>query len=221
MFPVKYCRRSDANWGRVVQAQMDHVSKTLEHVFDTTIRGTIITSPMLDVKSIAAGGGSILKWKMACLWLAVRWLVSAPFGWVRHITNQPQSAGAQSCACILPQGRPFYHYWCRTCFSLDLSQKEFLLFSAQLQTNHWMLILCSKGFRNSWPRSTRILTSRWYQKRSRPGSSVWPMKQWAGRSDSYHKLEDLQSWNRRILIHNYSSILSAYGIELASIVSYQ
>ena len=37
--------------------------KSFEHVFDTTISGTTITAPMLDVKTVAAGGGSILFWR--------------------------------------------------------------------------------------------------------------------------------------------------------------
>lgn len=38
-------------------------AKKFEHVFDTSISGTTITAPMLDVRTVAAGGGSILSWR--------------------------------------------------------------------------------------------------------------------------------------------------------------
>ncbi|KAK8163902.1 oxoprolinase [Phyllosticta citrichinensis] len=38
-------------------------AKKFEHVFDTNISGTTITAPMLDVRTVAAGGGSILSWR--------------------------------------------------------------------------------------------------------------------------------------------------------------
>ncbi|KAK8245963.1 oxoprolinase [Phyllosticta capitalensis] len=38
-------------------------ARKFEHVFDTSISGTTITAPMLDVRTVAAGGGSILSWR--------------------------------------------------------------------------------------------------------------------------------------------------------------
>lgn len=35
----------------------------LEHVFETTTAGVIISTPQLDINTVAAGGGSILSWR--------------------------------------------------------------------------------------------------------------------------------------------------------------
>jgi 5-oxoprolinase (ATP-hydrolysing) len=36
---------------------------SLEHVFETKTAGIMVQSPQLDIKTVAAGGGSILFWR--------------------------------------------------------------------------------------------------------------------------------------------------------------
>lgn len=42
---------------------MDRYAGKLEQVFETTTAGVTVQSPQLDINTVAAGGGSILKWE--------------------------------------------------------------------------------------------------------------------------------------------------------------
>ncbi|OJD28827.1 5-oxoprolinase (atp-hydrolyzing) [Diplodia corticola] len=197
--------------------------KMFEHVFNTTISGTTITTPMLDVKTVAAGGGSILSWKNGLFVVG------------------PESAGAHPGPASYRKGGPltitdanlflgrlvpekFPSYFgphANEPLDVDVVKQKFHELTAEINANLENKLTpedVASGFlamaNETMSRPIRNITEARGFAISKHNLASF------GGAGGQHACAIARILGMpRIIIHKYSSILSAYGIGLADIVS--
>ncbi|RDW64243.1 putative hydantoinase b oxoprolinase protein [Coleophoma crateriformis] len=199
--------------------------RSFEHVFDTEISGTTITAPMLDVRTIAAGGGSILQWKN------------------NMFVVGPESAGAHPGPACYRKGGPLtitdanlflgrlipetfpaiFGPGANEPLDTVIVQKKFEDLTAQINSDIEIKLTpeeVASGFirmaDETMSRPIRNITeARGFATQAHNLASF-------GGAGGQHACAIARNLGiQRIIIHKYSSILSAYGIGLASVVSEQ
>ncbi|QKX54695.1 uncharacterized protein TRUGW13939_01783 [Talaromyces rugulosus] len=191
-------------------------SGAFEHVFETTVSQVAVQSPQLDVQTVAAGGGSMLFWRNG-LFVA-----------------GPESAGAYPGPACYGKGGPltitdanFYlgrilpDYFARP-LDFDVVKKKFLELTEVVNTE-------KKGSEKLTPEEVAmgfLLVAN--ASMTRP---IRALSEGRGFETASHNLacfggaggqhatamaRDLGI--KRVLIHRFSSILSAYGMALADVV---
>ncbi|KAK0642822.1 Uncharacterized protein DIS24_g8686 [Lasiodiplodia hormozganensis] len=197
--------------------------KMFEHVFDTTISGTTITSPMLDVKTVAAGGGSILSWRNGLFVVG------------------PESAGAHPGPASYRKGGPLtitdanlflgrlvpekfpsiFGPHANEPLDVDIVKQKFHELTAEINDtleNKLTVEQVASGFlamaNETMSRPIRSITEARGFAMSKHNLASF------GGAGGQHACAIAQILGMpRIIIHKYSSILSAYGIGLADVVS--
>ncbi|KKY15716.1 putative hydantoinase b oxoprolinase [Diplodia seriata] len=197
--------------------------KVFEHVFDTTISGTTITSPMLDVKTVAAGGGSILSWRNGLFVVG------------------PESAGAHPGPASYRKGGPLTITDANLFLGRLVPEKFPSIFGPHAnepldvdvvkQKFHELTDEINDTLENKL--TAEEVASGFLamanETMSRPIRNITEARGFAinkhnlasfGGAGGQHACAIAQILGMpRIIIHKYSSILSAYGIGLADIVS--
>ncbi|KAL1847860.1 hypothetical protein VTK73DRAFT_10248 [Phialemonium thermophilum] len=195
---------------------------TFEHVFETTTAGVSIQSPQLDINTVASGGGSILFWSNGLFKVG------------------PESAGAHPGPACYRKGGPltitdanlFLGRLIPDFFPAIFGPEENLPLDAQVVADKFEELTAqinrdtgrsmtpldvAHGFvdvaNESMSRPIRALTeARGFE----TGQHVLATFGGAGGQHACEMAEKLGI--RRIVIHKYSSILSAYGMALAEVV---
>ncbi|KAL0264261.1 hypothetical protein SLS55_000208 [Diplodia seriata] len=204
----------------------EHISrfdKVFEHVFDTTISGTTITSPMLDVKTVAAGGGSILSWRNGLFVVG------------------PESAGAHPGPASYRKGGPLTITDANLFLGRLVPEKFPSIFGPHANEPLDVEVVKQK-FHELTDEINDTLENKLTAEEvasgflamanetmSRPIRNITEARGFAinkhnlasfGGAGGQHACAIAQILGMpRIIVHKYSSILSAYGIGLADIVS--
>ncbi|KAH3671480.1 hypothetical protein OGAPHI_000182 [Ogataea philodendri] len=195
-----------------------------DHVFETTTGGVIIQSPQLDINTVAAGGGSILKFKNGLMTVGPESASSHP-GPACYRKGGPLTVTDAN----LVLGRLVPEYFPKIfgpneneSLDLDVATKKFVDLTNEINRAHPNLPDMSMeevayGFlkvaNETMARPVRQLTEA------------------KGHMTSQHRLVSFGGAGGQcacdvaellgietILIHRYSSVLSAYGMALASVV---
>ncbi|TVY56694.1 Uncharacterized protein LCER1_G003002 [Lachnellula cervina] len=199
--------------------------RSFEHVFDTTISGTTIAAPMLDVKTIAAGGGSILQWKN------------------KMFVVGPESAGAHPGPACYRKGGPLTITDANLLLGRLVPEQFPSIFGPNAnealdtavvteEFQHLTIEINSDTGLSFTPEEVAAgFIQMADETMSRPIRNITEARGHAlnshnlvsfGGAGGQHACSIARNLGiPRIIIHKYSSILSAYGIGLASVVSDQ
>lgn len=197
--------------------------KMFEHVFDTTISGTTITSPMLDVKTVAAGGGSILSWRNGLFVVG------------------PESAGAHPGPASYRKGGPLtitdanlflgrlvperfpsiFGPQANEPLDVDIVEQKFHELTAEINSTLEVKMTAEEVASGFLAMANETM--------SRPIRNITEARGFAiskhnlasfGGAGGQHACAIARILGMpRIIIHKYSSILSAYGVGLADVVA--
>ncbi|GME35860.1 5-oxoprolinase (ATP-hydrolysing) [Neofusicoccum parvum] len=197
--------------------------RIFEHVFDTTISGTTITTPMLDVKTVAAGGGSILSWRNGLFVVG------------------PESAGAHPGPASYRKGGPLtitdanlflgrlvpekfpsiFGPHANEPLDVDIVKQKFQELTAEVNATLDVPMTAEEVASGFLAMANETM--------SRPIRNITEARGFAinkhnlasfGGAGGQHACAIARILGMpRIIIHKYSSILSAYGIGLADIVA--
>ena len=195
---------------------------SFEHVFETTTAGVSIQSPQLDINTVAAGGGSILSWRDGLFKVG------------------PDSAGAHPGPASYRKGGPltvtdanlFLGRLIPKYFpaifgpnedlplDLEIVAKKFEELTGQINRDtgrSMTTVEVAHGFidvaNESMSRPIRALTEARGFETAQHNLATF------GGAGGQHACEIARKLGiQRIVIHKYSSILSAYGMALAEIV---
>lgn len=212
-----------------------------EHVFDTTISGTTITSPMLDVKTVAAGGGSILSWRNGLFVVGPEVSVASFEPRVFPHINNPQSAGAHPGPASYRKGGPLTITDANLFLGRLVPEKFPSIFGPQANEPLDVAMVKQKFNTLTAEINATVDTKMTAEEvasgflamanetMSRPIRNITEARGFAisahnlasfGGAGGQHACAIAQILGMpRIIIHKYSSILSAYGIGLADVVA--
>ena len=197
-------------------------SGALEHTFESNTAGIVVQVPQLDISTIAAGGGSILTWTDGLMCVGPQSASSQPGpacyrkGGPLTITDANLALGR-----LIPEKFPaVFGPNEDQLLDSDIVEVKFKELAADInQETHQSLTWreVAAGFvdvaNNSMCEPIRSLTeARGHDADAHNLASF-------GGAGGQHACEIAQILGiRRVLIHKYSSILSAYGIGLADLV---
>ncbi|KAF8860972.1 5-oxoprolinase [Acephala macrosclerotiorum] len=195
---------------------------SFDHVFETTTAGVVIQSPQLDINTVAAGGGSILFWKNGLFQVG------------------PQSAGAHPGPASYRKGGPltvtdanlFLGRLIPSYFpsifgptedmplDTDIVAEKFKVLTASINADSGKSMTSEEvamGFidvaNESMSRPIRAITEARGYETGAHNLAVF------GGAGGQHACELAKKLGiNRIIIHKFSSILSAYGMALAEVV---
>lgn len=196
---------------------------TYEHIFETTTAGVTIQSPQLDINTVAAGGGSVLHWKNGLF------------------TVGPDSASAHPGPACYRKGGPLTITDANLVLGrlvlekfpamfgpsedqpldLEKSLKKFAIVTAQINKDtgkNLTLYDVAEGFlkvaNESMCRPIRTLTE------ARGHDAAKHILSSFGGAGGQHACFIAQNLGiTKVVIHKYSSLLSAYGISLADTIN--
>ncbi|KAI0111067.1 hydantoinase B/oxoprolinase [Nemania sp. FL0031] len=197
----------------------------LEQVFETTTAGVTIQSPQLDINTVAAGGGSILKWE-AGMFKAGPESASAHPGPACYRKGGPLTVTDAN--LVLGRLRPefFPKIFGRNedePLDIEASRKLFEEITATINSEVSQKLTVEEvaaGFldvaNEAMCRPIRTLTeAKGYD------ASLHNLASFGG-AGGQHACDIARKLGvSRVLIHKYSSILSAYGMSLAQVVNEQ
>ncbi|KAL1960877.1 hypothetical protein VTO42DRAFT_5860 [Malbranchea cinnamomea] len=201
-------------------------SGVYEHVFETTTAGVSIQSPQLDINTVAAGGGSILFWRNGLFAVGPE-SASAHPGPACYRKGGPLTVTDAN----LFLGRLLPKYFPKIFgpnenepLDVEITRKKFTELTAQINTEQR-----SKGWNEFTPEEVALgFLSVADESMSRP---IRALTEARGYDTSIHHLACFGGAGgqhacsvasvlgiSRVIIHKYSSILSAYGMALADVV---
>ncbi|KAF4302633.1 hypothetical protein GTA08_BOTSDO14276 [Botryosphaeria dothidea] len=196
----------------------------LEHVFETTTAGVIISTPQLDINTVAAGGGSVLSWRNGLFNVGPESASSHPGpacyrkGGPLTITDANLVLGRIDPACrFIPH---IFGPNADEPLDISASRKLFDEMTAVINSEidgKLTVEEVAAGFlsvaNESMCRPIRILTEA-----KGHDSSLHNLASFGGAGGQHACALATNLGIRRVLIHKYSSILSAYGMALADVV---
>ncbi|OJD29868.1 5-oxoprolinase (atp-hydrolyzing) [Diplodia corticola] len=194
----------------------------LEHVFETTTAGVVISTPQLDINTVAAGGGSILSWRNGLFNVGPESASSHP-GPACYRKGGPLTITDANLVLGRINADSFPHIFGPNADEpLDISASRKLFGEMTSVINgetggQLTMEEVAAGFlsvaNESMCRPIRILTEA-----KGHDSSLHNLASFGG-AGGQHACELAAILGiRRVLIHKYSSILSAYGMALADVV---
>ncbi|KJH52803.1 hydantoinase/oxoprolinase [Dictyocaulus viviparus] len=184
-------------------SNVSRYSGTLEHVMETTTAGVTIQAPQLDINTVAAGGGSMLSFSNGIFVVGPESVGAHPGpvcyrkGGSLSITDANLVLGR-----ILPEYFPKI-FGPKSNEALDSDASYTAMEKLTRHINDYL----GKN-ENSYRKSTLLKRTRCFF-RSHAHRIIY---------DRYRSVEYVAGI-RTVLIHKYSSLLSAYGIALAEVVS--
>ncbi|OMP86684.1 hypothetical protein BK809_0003857, partial [Diplodia seriata] len=194
----------------------------LEHVFETTTAGVVISTPQLDINTVAAGGGSILSWRNGLFNVGPESASSHP-GPACYRKGGPLTITDANLVLGRINPDSFPHIFGPNAdepLDISASRRLFDELTTVINTEVERKLTVEEvaaGFvsvaNESMCRPIRILTEA-----KGHDSSLHNLASFGG-AGGQHACELAATLGiRRVLIHKYSSILSAYGMALADVV---
>ncbi|KAI4864419.1 Hydantoinase B/oxoprolinase-domain-containing protein [Hypoxylon rubiginosum] len=194
----------------------------LEQVFETTTAGVTVQSPQLDINTVAAGGGSILKWEAGMFKVGPD-SASAHPGPACYRKGGPLTVTDAN--LVLGRLRPEFFpkiFGPNEDLPLDIDASQRLFEDLTIEINKestvtFTLEQVAAGFldvaNEAMCRPIRILTeAKGYD------AGLHNLASFGG-AGGQHACEIARKLGiSRVLIHKYSSVLSAYGMALAEVV---
>ncbi|KAI1102515.1 Hydantoinase B/oxoprolinase-domain-containing protein [Jackrogersella minutella] len=194
----------------------------LEQVFETTTAGVTVQSPQLDINTVAAGGGSILKWEAGMFKVGPD-SASAHPGPACYRKGGPLTVTDAN--LVLGRLRPEFFpkiFGPNEDLPLDIDASRRLFEDLTVEINkettvNYTLEQVAAGFldvaNEAMCRPIRILTeAKGYD------AGLHNLASFGG-AGGQHACEIARKLGiSRVLIHKYSSVLSAYGMALAEVV---
>ncbi|KAK0642620.1 Uncharacterized protein DIS24_g8829 [Lasiodiplodia hormozganensis] len=194
----------------------------LEHVFETTTAGVIISTPQLDINTVAAGGGSILSWRNGLFNVGPESASSHP-GPACYRKGGPLTITDANLVLGRINPDSFPHIFGPNAdepLDISASRKLFDEMTAKINSEVDVKLTMEEvaaGFlsvaNESMCRPIRILTEA-----KGHDSSLHNLASFGGAGGQHACALAAALGIRRVLIHKYSSILSAYGMALADVV---
>ena len=193
-----------------------------EHVFETTTAGVTIQSPQLDINTVAAGGGSMLFWKNGLFVVGPESAGAHPGpacyrkGGPATVTDANLYLGR-----LLPEFFPkIFGEHENESLDIEASEKVLKVLTDQInqETGKGMSVdEVAFGFitvaNEAMTRPIRSITEAKGHDSSKHRLATF------GGAGGQHAVAIAESLGiRQILIHRYSSVLSAYGMALADVV---
>ncbi|KAK2747079.1 hypothetical protein FQN55_005349 [Onygenales sp. PD_40] len=201
-------------------------SGVYEHVFETTIAGVSIQSPQLDINTVAAGGGSILFWRNG-LFVVGPESASAHPGPACYRKGGPLTVTDANLFLgrLLPEYFPkIFGPQENEPLDVEITRQKFTELTSKINEEQR-----SKGWNEFTPEEVALgFLSVANESMSRP---IRALTEARGYDTSVHHLSCFGGAGgqhacsvaavlgiSRVIIHKYSSILSAYGMALADVV---
>ncbi|KKY20779.1 putative 5-oxoprolinase (atp-hydrolysing) [Phaeomoniella chlamydospora] len=195
---------------------------TFEHVFETTTAGVTIQSPQLDINTVAAGGGSILTWKNGLFAVGPESASSHP-GPACYRKNGPLTVTDANLFLgrLVPESFPrIFGPTENEPLDEDIVREKFLELTAKINAETGGSLSAEEiacGFldvaNEAMCRPIRALTEAKGHLVANHHLSVF------GGAGGQHACDIASNLGiDTIIIHKYSSILSAYGMALADII---
>ncbi|KAL3418514.1 hydantoinase B/oxoprolinase [Phlyctema vagabunda] len=194
----------------------------LEHVFETTTAGVTVQSPQLDINTVAAGGGSILTWQSGMLKVGPE-SASAHPGPACYRKGGPLTVTDAN--LVLGRLRPEFFPKIfgpneDLPLDVDISRRLFEEITVQINKDvevQLTLEQVAAGFldvaNEAMCRPIRTLTeAKGYD------AGLHNLASFGGAGGQHACTISKALGISRVLIHKYSSVLSAYGMELADVV---
>ncbi|GME26887.1 hypothetical protein GTA08_BOTSDO04892 [Neofusicoccum parvum] len=194
----------------------------LEHVFETTTAGVMISTPQLDINTVAAGGGSILSWRNGLFNVGPESASSHP-GPACYRKGGPLTITDANLVLGRIDPASFPHIFGPNAdqpLDTSASRKLFEDLTSVINSDIGASLTVEEvaaGFlsvaNESMCRPIRILTEA-----KGHDSSLHNLASFGGAGGQHACAIATTLGIRRVLIHKYSSMLSAYGMALADVV---